>query len=235
MLWEFFQWPIDNWRLPFRSNWSSYNGIMYLYGRTELIETKTYKPTTADVELANGFMTSLMEQLTDQLPYTPDSFSIESVLCEYRKTAYGPRVKEYTGWTSSELAIQYKDWKEWWAHDVDMFPILAGLMARSRIVRAVDYDKRYFRLTYETGMLQNVNLVYPTEPDVYQYLDIPHPESMPLKNLFDEWATHDAAECEELLMRHIPASRLHWKRKADQAAMLKLQKTTNTGLGFRTI
>lgn len=232
MLWDFFKWDIDNWTIPFKSNWSSYNGIMYIYDHRQLMSTKTYKPDKKDIALADMLLIKLMSYMTEQLPFKPDTFSIESVLCEYRKTVCGPRVKEYTGWTSSELACQYPTWKNWWDDDVDMFPILAGLMARSRIVRATDYDKRYFRVTYETGMLQNVSYVYPTEPDVYVQLGLAHPETMPLKELVDDWAANATKENREFLLRQLPAKRLKWKRKTEQINWVANQLSSNTGLGF---
>lgn len=219
MLWDFFRWDIDTWRMPFPQNWSSYNGLMYVFGREELMATKEYKPSTGDVALAQSFLSDLKDYMHDFLPYKPDSFSIESVLCEYRKTAFGPRVKEYTGWTTSELAVQYEDWRKWWvdSKDVALAPIIAGLMTRSKIVRGVGYSKKYFRIVYETGMLQNVDLVFDDMPDVYEHLDVPHPQDLPLCTLWSDWKEAVSSQKDRAILyrKYAPAKRLNWTDESE--------------------
>lgn len=191
MLYDFFGWDIDTWQLPFKDNWSSYNGLMYIYNQTDRMSSKSYKPTPQDVRYAEDCFLDLKDYLLHEhtIPYISDSFSIESVLCEYRKTAYGPVVKEYTGWTSSELAVQYPEWKRWWENtsEVNFKPVLAGIMCRHPLVQATKPDKKYFRILFETGMLQNVDYVYEEMPDVYKHLDLVRPTEAPIESVHAEW------------------------------------------------
>ena len=185
---ELFRWDIDHWDQQLWDNgtWSQYDSICYLFNRMDIIRKKLgpdgkvikYDPSRDNISEMEEATQVLMTEVNKRIPFHVDIFNVESVECEYRKTAHGPKIKEYTFWTTNELVELFFDLKEAWGDydgpgEVDWRPYVTGFMTKGPNLRDYGYDKSYFRVVYEKGLNLNTHTLYTDEPDAHQLLDLP--------------------------------------------------------------
>jgi hypothetical protein len=225
-LYEFFHWDIDLWdaQLYDASTWSTLDGILYILGKEELATRRKGKPArTASkrtVDIAERGLIDIMETLNSRLPFHVDIYNIESCACDWKKTAYGPEIKEFTYLTTTE---QSDEWAEitgrWDGHEpaIDHGPLAAGLMCKGPNVRNYcrhGYDPRAKRAFYDHGYHLNTHHIYHDEPDAHVELGLraqPNHGQITLARFWDERYTK--AEQEQLYREHDPARGLLWKAK----------------------
>lgn len=232
-LYEFFDWDIDHWdqQLYDNATWSQYDSICYLFDRIDiarkqkiyqdgcLTEIKSYEPTKQDISLMENHTIELMEQMNNRMPFHVDIYNIESVECEYRKTAYGPKIKEFTFWTSNELVEDYQKLKSLWADyespgEVDWTPYMVGFMTKGRNVVDYGYHPDYFKVLTDFGMNLNTHHLYNDEPDAHKVLGLPKHVSPSVQLIKDEWATKFNEDRQmELINKYNPVRYLKFKDK----------------------
>lgn len=186
-LYEFFGWDIDHWdqQLYDGATWSQYDSLCYIFNRLDIARTQQardfrffeYKPTRQDIALMEKNTEILMDTLNKELPYHVDIYNVESVECEFRKTAYGPRkIKEFTFWTSNELAEEFETLYNLWP-DANWMPYVIALMTKGPNVREYGYSKDYFRVFNGYGLNLNTHYYYEDEPDAHKLLNLPKHKS----------------------------------------------------------
>lgn len=233
-LYEFFDWDIDNWdqQLYDNATWSQYDSICYLFDRLdiarqqkitnqfgEVLEIKKYNPTKSDIKLMEANTQVLMEEVNKHCPFHVDIYNIESVECEFRKTAYGPRIKEFTFWTTNELVEQYEDLKNLWNDGtVDWRPYAAGFMTKGPNVSDFGYDKEYFRVMVDWGMNLNTHTLYKDEPNAHEVLVLPKSRMPSVELLKRDWEDgFSETERIELKKIHNPVAYLKFKPKTHES------------------
>ena len=217
MLYDFFDFDIDHWKLPFPDNWSSYNSVCYIYDKLDYMTSKDRKPTPEMVEEIHEDFLHLMGYMNEHIPFYVDAYNVESVLCEYRKTAFGPKIKEFNFWNTAEQNILFLESREKWLDEIyegsiTFLPMLIGQMTKRGYCKGAGYDKRYFRIVSETGMLQNIDQTYPELPDVYSYLDIPRPEEVQIDLINEMWDSLPTIRQKSLEVRFNPELMLRSSR-----------------------
>lgn len=237
-LYEFFDWDIDHWDQQLYDNgtWSQYDSICYLYNRIDiarkqkvydqhgyLIDIKSYEPTKQDISLMERHTIELMEQMNKRMPFHVDMYNIESVECEYRKTAYGPKIKEFTFWTSNELVEDYQKLQSLWADydghgKVDWTPYMVGFMTKGRNVVDYGYHPDYFKVMTDFGMNLNTHHLYKDEPNAHKVLGLPKHVSSSVKLMKDEWESKFCVDGQQKLIdKYNPVRFLKFKDKSHEA------------------
>ena len=226
---ELFNWDIDYWdqQLYDDGTWSQYDAICYLFDRLDIARKQKlpngkvfkYNPTKTDISLMEQNTLILMEEVNNRIPFHVDIYNVESVECEYRKTAYGPNIKEFTFWTSNELVEQFVDLQGVWSDytgpgEVDWTPYVAGFMTKGKNVRNYGYDKTYFRVLHDHGYNFNTHFIYTDEPDAHTILNLPKetPEGFRvMKKIWEKKFTK--AEQKRLMDKYNPVRFLQFKDK----------------------
>lgn len=208
-LYEFFDYNIDKWDFQLKEDgcWSQYRALCYLSNRNDLLEKKDKE----SVKLMHDFSIQLMEYLNKSLPYVVDVYNVESVLCEYRKTAAEPKPREFTGWTINELIYEFHELKAKWP-DIDWTPYVLGLMSKGENLCKPGYDKIYFQVIQKTGLNFNTHFYYPDEPNAFEEVDIPKPEDCvaPLE-IKEFYASIPEVVSLDYKDRFAPTKHLRWK------------------------
>jgi len=199
---EFFGWDIDYWdqQLYDEGTWSQYDSICYLFDRLDIARKQKspggkivkYNPTKANIELMQEHTFVLMSEVNKRVPFHVDIYNVESIECEYRKTAYGPKIKEFTFWTANELVEQFSDLKGLWSDykgpgQVDWSPYVVGFMTKGENVRDYGYDKSYFQVLYEHGYNLNTHFIYEDEPNAHEVFNLAKVAPAGLKEMEDIW------------------------------------------------
>ena len=184
---ELFHWNIDYWDLQLHDDtWSQYDSLCYLFNREDLAYDKSKKTYDSVTQMENNCL-YLMNYVNKDSPIHMDIYNIESCLCEYRKTAAPRRKpKEFTFWTSTELAMQFQKIAEAWP-DIDWIPYIVGMMCKGPNVRKYLFSEEYFRVIYDHGLNLNTHHYFDDEPDAFQILSLPKPIPSSIKYLFDRW------------------------------------------------
>ena len=231
-LYEFFDWDIDHWdqQLYCDGTWSQYDALCYLYDRIDIARSQKdgrgkvsrYKPTKQNIQLMEDKTIELMEYVNSKIPFHVDIYNVESAECEYRKTAYGPKIKEYTFWTANELAEQYSKLRGKWADydgpiQPDWRPYVAGLMTKGPKVRDYGYDRSYFRVLCDHGFNLNTHHLYADEPDAHQLLHLPKKVSPGAVLLLDDWSQVSSEEQDRLVEEYNPLKFLRFKPKTHES------------------
>ena len=231
-MYEFFHWDIDFWdqQLYDHGTWSQYDSLCYLYDRLDLARSQKnrygkvtrYSPTKDDIKLMEVKTQELMEFVNERIPFHVDIYNVESAECEYRKTAYGPKIKEYTFWTTNELVEQYVKLRAKWADyngplQPDWMPYVTAFMTKGPNVRQFGYHPSYFRVMTDYGMNLNTHIRYPSEPNAHTVLDLPT-KLMPSVALLEaEWGTLDPAVQVALRAKYDPVKTLQFKPRTHPA------------------
>ena len=154
------------------------------------------------------------------MPIHLDIYGIESVECEYRKTAYGPKIKEYTFWATNEQLEQYSELRELWdAYDghgsVDWDPFVLSFLTKAQpLVDDYGYDKSYFKVVTEHGLNLNTHVVYNDEPNAHEVLGLPKYESSGLTLMKGDWARiEEERDVVALKDKYHPVRQLQFKPK----------------------
>lgn len=203
-LYHVFKWDIDHWdqQLYDKGTWSQYDSICYLFDRMDIIRKKKdengkivkYDPTAKDIETVIEYGETLMKEVNKRVPIHLDIYGIESVECEYRKTAYGPKIKEYTFWATNEQLEQYSEFRELWdaykGHGkVNWDPFVISFFTKApQLVDDYGYDKSYFKVVTEHGLNLNTHVLYKDEPNAHEVLSLPKTESEGLRLMKKDWA-----------------------------------------------
>lgn len=194
-IYEFFDFDIDHWDLQlYDDTWSQYDSMCYLFDRLDIAgaqlvsgEIIKYKPKKEDIELMEHNFIELMTYLNDNIPFKVDVYNVESCLCEYRKTAYGPRkIKEFTFWTSSELVDQYDDLSSAWP-EIDWNPYLIGIMTKGRNVTKFSLNYEYFRVMFDHGLNLNTHYLFDDEPDAHELLSLERKMTPGMVKATNDW------------------------------------------------
>ena len=228
-LYEFFHWDIDHWdqQLYDDGTWSQYDSLCYIFDRLDIARSQKtddgivkYKPCKADIDLMSDKTIELMEYVNRRIPFHVDIYNVESAECEFRKTAYGPRIKEFTFWTTNELAEQYAELKSLWADypgavKPDWKPYVIGLMTKGSCVRKFGFDESYFRVFVDHGLNLNTDIVYRDEPDAHKILNLPKRISPQMHELYADWA--DINDHDMLIEAYDPRKFLVYKESLHPA------------------
>jgi hypothetical protein len=228
-LYEFFDWDIDHWdqQLYDNATWSQYDSICYLFDRIDIARKQKkndgsivkYEPTKADIKLMEEKTFELMEQVNKRIPFHVDIYNIESVECEFRKTAYGPKIKEFTFWTTNELIEGYDRLREAWADydddvKVNWLPYEIGFMTKgNNLVDNYGYHQEYFKILTHFGLNLNTHYLYKDEIDAHKLLNLPKIIPPSLQTIKNSWNTLSASEQEDLKIRYNPVRFLKFKDK----------------------
>jgi hypothetical protein len=237
-LYEFFDWDIDHWdqQLFDNATWSQYDSICYLFNRIDiarkqkivdqygnLIEIKSYEPNKQDIAVMEQNTQILMEEVNKRIPFHVDIYNVESVECEYRKTAYGPKIKEFTFWTTNELVEDYEYLRSLWADydgpgKLDWSPYVAGFMTKGRNVTDFGYHRDYFKVVTDFGMNLNTHHLYKDEPNAHAVLNLPKNVSSSVLLMKDHWQQMFTEEHREVLIdKYNPVRFLKFKDKSHPA------------------
>lgn len=237
-LYEFFDWDIDHWdqQLFDTATWSQYDSMCYLFNRIDiarkqkiyddhnnLIEIRAYEPNKQDIDLMEKNTQILMEEVNRRIPFHVDIYNVESVECEYRKTAYGPKIKEFTFWTSNELVEDYQHLRSLWADydgpgKVDWTPYMVGFMTKGRNVVDYGYHPDYFKVMTDFGMNLNTHHLYKDEPNAHDVLKLPKNVSSSVQMMKDEWETKFCVDGQQKLIdKYNPVRFLKFKDKSHEA------------------
>jgi hypothetical protein len=233
-LYEFFDWDIDHWdqQLYDNATWSQYDSICYLFNRIDIarkqkicdaegntIKINTYVPTKDDIKLMENKTFELMEFLNTRMPFHVDIYNIESVECEFRKTAYGPKIKEFTYWTTNELVEGYDHLVNLWRDyggpgKVDWTPYVVAFMTKGKNVRDYGYHKDYFKVMTDYGMNLNTHHLYNDEPNAHNVLSLNRiiPDSVASMNSI--WAEFTKSQQADMLDKYNPVRYLKFKDKS---------------------
>jgi len=233
-LYELFDWDIDHWdqQLYDNATWSQYDSICYLFNRIDIarkqkitdeygnvLEIKTYEPTKADKQLMEKNTIHLMEELNKRIPFHVDIYNIESVECEFRKTAYGPKIKEFTFWTTNELVEMHDTllnlWKDYKGPGkINWLPYVIGFMTKGKNVTDYGYHPDYFKVMVNTGLNLNTHHLYKDELNAHELLELPRiiPESaVTMRKEWEEAFSH--TERKKLCKKYNPVKYLKFKPK----------------------
>lgn len=229
-LYEFFDWKIDYWNMQLLegSTWSQYDALCYFFDRMDIIrknkfildekgKMKLYNPTKEDKLQMESCCQKLLTYCNDNLPFHLDVFNIESILCETRKTFYGPRIKEYTFWTSNELVEQYPRLKKLWEDyptPINWKPYVTAFMCKGSIVSNYGYSPEYFKVVSEHGINLNMHHYF-NEKNAYEELNLPKPETVNsfAKPMLDDWNQFSVETQLSKIKYYDPKKYLKWKNK----------------------
>jgi hypothetical protein len=229
-LYHIFKWDIDHWdqQLYDQGTWSQYDSICYLFDRMDIIRKKKdedgkivkYTPTKKDIAVVVEYGETLMKEVNRRVPIHLDIYGIESVECEYRKTAYGPKIKEYTFWATNEQLEQYAEFRELWdvykgPGKVNWDPFVLGFLTKAQdLVDDYGYDKSYFKVVTDHGLNLNTHFLYKDEPDAHELLDLPKYESDGLRLMKNDWARiSETRDTDDLKRRYHPLHQIVFKPK----------------------
>lgn len=230
-MYEIFDWDIDHWdqQLYDSGTWSQYDSLCYLFNRLDIARSQIkhgkvekYKPTKQDIKTVEGFSDTLMEYVNKRSPFHIDVYNVESAECEYRKTAYGPKIKEYTFWTTNELVEQYLELKNLWSDysgvgKVDWMPYVTGIMTKGKIVRNFGYSKSYFKVLFDFGLNLNTHHYYPEEPNAFDILPLQPDTFDSLDVLLQDWGSLTVEQQEEKQKKYDPTNYLRFKDESHPA------------------
>ena len=229
-LYEFFDWNIDYWdqQLWDHGTWSQYDSICYLFDRLDIARKQKlpdgsvikYTPTREDIRLMEDKTIELMEEVNKRLPFHADIYNIESVECEYRKTAYGPKIKEFTFWTSNELVEGYSELKRLWKEHTPPIrwkPYVIGFMTKGKNVREYGWHKDYFKVVAETGLNLNTHYLYKDEPDAHELLGLKKNITPSIQLMKKDWKEYPLEEKERYMNLYNPVKYLKFKPKTHPA------------------
>ena len=224
---EFFDWDIDYWdqQLYDDGTWSQYDSICYLFDRLDIARKQKlpngkilkYNPTKKDIEFMQEQTFILMSEVNKRVPFHVDIYNVESVECEYRKTAYGPKIKEFTFWTSNELVEQFSELKRVWVDykgpgKVDWSPYVTGFMTKGKNVRDYGYDRSYFNVLVDHGYNLNTHYIYTDEPNAHEILSLPRQRPAGLIEMVETWEKSvSAQERKTLEEKYNPVNFLRFK------------------------
>lgn len=241
-LYHVFKWDIDHWdqQLYDKGTWSQYDSICYLFDRMDIIRKKKdengkivkYDPTAKDIETVIEYGETLMKEVNKRVPIHLDIYGIESVECEYRKTAYGPKIKEYTFWATNEQLEQYSEFRELWdaykGHGkVNWDPFVISFFTKApQLVDDYGYDKSYFKVVTEHGLNLNTHVLYKDEPNAHEVLSLPKTESEGLRLMKKDWARiTKKREADVLRDQYNPLHQIAFKPKKHPGWKDKLIRT----------
>ena len=232
-LYEFFGWDIDHWdqQLYDSGTWSQYDSLCYLYDRLDIARSQKdpvtgkvskYSPTKADIALMEGKTQELMEYMNRKIPFHVDIYNVESAECEYRKTAYGPKIKEYTFWTANELVEQYAKLRSLWQdyegpNQPNWMPYIIGFMTKGKNVRDYGYDRSYFRVLCDHGFNLNTHFLYPEEPNAHEWLKLPKQTNQAIDMVYSDWETLSEDQRRDLQEKYNPIKYLRFKPRDHEA------------------
>jgi hypothetical protein len=179
-----------------------------------------YTPTKKDISVIEEYGETLMKEVNRRVPIHLDIYGIESVECEYRKTAYGPKIKEYTFWATNEQLEQYAEFRELWdvykgPGKVDWDPFVLGFLTKAQdLVDDYGYDKSYFKVVTDHGLNLNTHFLYKDEPDAHKLLKLPKHDSEGLRLMRNDWARiGETRDTEELKRKYNPLHQITFKPK----------------------
>lgn len=157
------------------SSWSVRSGLMYAYGRDELIEAKNKKLrlTKEDIawvefkeqeifETAKNYLGNKYEKI-----FTP--YLLESHLCQYKKLMLGG---DYSGHSSGDHVTR-ANWLagNWPEVNFEAF-YTEAIKSHHELIRGKPECKALRNLCSETGQIINMHLDFPDMPDIYKELEL---------------------------------------------------------------
>jgi len=157
------------------SSWSVRSGLMYAYGRDEMIEAKdkSIKMSKEDVDWINHKEQELFDSsqsfLGEKHKDTFTHYLLESHLCQYKKLMLGG---DYAGHSSGDhVSRAYWLAERWPEVNFDAF-FKEAVQNHHVLVRGNRESKGLRDLCLHTGQMVNMHLDYEDMPDVYKEMEI---------------------------------------------------------------
>jgi len=191
-IYEFFDFDINHWDMQlYDDTWSQYDSLCYLFNREDIankVNGVKRKVSSDEIELMEENFIHLMEYCNDNSDIVLDVYNIESCLCEYRKTsgAGGRKPKEFTFWTGTESAMEYKSLKDSWP-EVNWNPYCVALCTKGGHVRKFYFSTEYFYVMSRYGLNLNTHYYFDDEPDAFELLNLPKYQGASVKVLLDDF------------------------------------------------
>jgi hypothetical protein len=155
--------------------WSVRSGLCYLYGRDDLIESKTkIKLSNDDLQWIAARESDLYSEAYDYIsPANKAIFSnylLESQLCQYKKLVLGG---DYAGHSSGDHYSRGSKLRERWKDNVNFSAFFEdAIMKHHPLVRGKRENKPLRDLCMKTGQLINMHQDYDYLPDMYLELGV---------------------------------------------------------------
>ena len=162
----------------------------------------------------------LMEEVNKRIPFHVDIYNIESVECEFRKTAYGPKIKEFTFWTTNELVEGYDRLRAAWNDydgniQINWLPYEIGFMTKGKnLVDTYGYHEDYFKVLTDFGLNLNTHYLYKDEPDAHDILNLRKIIPPALHTIKNGWNVLSTLEQQLLRDKYNPVRYLKFKDKS---------------------
>lgn len=164
-LWDLLRIPINirSVLVEYGGNWSSYNGISYMMGRTDrLFERKGghaikggYKPSKKDLQEGADEIESLWKVMETRFPdWEIDSFRLETALCQYKKLFTGV---EYIGHAAGDAAQSLLKIQDRFP-EFDYTPLKTSALSLPKCLAGRPRIKTYNTLFQRYGVLLFENL-----------------------------------------------------------------------------
>lgn len=217
-IYELFDFKLDYWNMQLLNDntWSQYDALCYFFNRLDLSRQQC-KPKREDKLLMEENCIKLLTYCNERLPFHLDIYNTESILCEARKTFYGPKIKEYTFWTSNELVMQYPSLVKLWEdypHPINFQPYVIAFMCKGEKVRNYGFTKDYFRVVYDHGINLNTHYYFDDEINAYSMLNLIPPEHCNgfAEKMYSDWHTYfDPTRQCQLREKYNPKNFLRYK------------------------
>jgi hypothetical protein len=182
--WLFTQALFETADIPVRPNtmlctdascWSVRSGLCYLYGRDDLIESKTkVKLSKDDLQWIAGKELDLYAQAYEYISAANkpifSNYLLESQLCQYKKLMLGG---DYGGHSSGDHFSRASHLKNMWKDEVNFSAFFEDAIAKHHpLVRGKRENKPLRDLCVKTGQLINMHQEYDYLPNMYLELGI---------------------------------------------------------------
>lgn len=157
------------------SNWSVRSGIMYLLGRSDLVEANDHelKLTASDLEMVHKAELDLYEESLDWIDadkrYIWSNYLLESHLCQYKKLLTGG---DYGGHSSGDHVSRAQWLKAKWpeVNFASFFDVAVEL--HHPLVKMKRESKALRKLCMLTGQVINMHEDYDDLPDMYKEMSL---------------------------------------------------------------
>jgi len=186
------------------TSWSVRSGLMYAYGRDNMIEAKdkSVKMSESDREWIDYKEQELFDLSLNYLgPKHEDIFShylLESHLCQYKKLMLGG---DYAGHSSGDH-VSRANWlaERWEEINFDAF-FKEAIQGHNPLVRGQRESKALRNLCADTGQMINMHQDFPDMPDIYKEMDID-----------PQWLKEDEKKNERIILKRIESYALQVHR-----------------------
>jgi hypothetical protein len=151
---------------------SIWNGLCALEATPEKMVGKygTHTCNESDIERGRIKLLEYTAEAEDYAGFKIDSFRKESIWCQYKRF-FGSTSKEYPGHASGDATSRYLYYKENWP-EIDWSKFRKALRSQPGSVKGMTFVPWMNTVFSETGMLMNMNEMFPDMPDPYDVMQI---------------------------------------------------------------